>query len=188
MWNGLANKSKIRRNFKGKQIMKDRFRYKVFDNDDRKMHDVIFLNYENNSVEWYNDNNKKRAAFIEEVPTLQCSGLKDKHGKRIYESDILKFRFGRSYRIGVVKCVSTIWDVSNAQIVQGAFVGGALINCHKNSEVIGNIYENPELLNDNLKRAENLITNPESKILDSIKRAKIKTDISKAIEELFDNE
>ncbi len=78
-----------------------------------------------------------------------CSGLKDKNGKLIYESDILKFRFGNSYRIGIVKCVSTIWDVSNAQIVQGAFVGGALINCHKNSEVIGNIYENPELLKDN---------------------------------------
>lgn len=38
--------------------MQDRFRYRVFDNDDKKMHDVIFLNYENNSVEWYNDNNK----------------------------------------------------------------------------------------------------------------------------------
>ncbi len=79
---------------------------------------------------------------------IQATGLKDKNGKLIYESDILKFRFGNSYRIGIVKCVSTIWDVSNAQIVQGAFVGGALINCHKNSEVIGNIYENSELLKD----------------------------------------
>lgn len=43
--------------------MQDRFRYRVFDNDDRKMHDVIFLNYENNSVEWYNDNNKKTCSF-----------------------------------------------------------------------------------------------------------------------------
>lgn len=43
--------------------MQDRFKYRVFDNDDKRMHDVIFLNYKNNSVEWYNDNNSKREAF-----------------------------------------------------------------------------------------------------------------------------
>lgn len=57
-----------------------------------------------------------------------------------------------------------------------------------NIEVTGNIYENSELLNDNQKRVENLITNLESEMLDSIKRAKIKTDICKTIKELFDNE
>lgn len=167
--------------------MQDRFKYRFFDVEDEKMYDVKNICFvgEPTVTVAYKPVIKKA---IYRGYLIQCSGLKDKHGKRIYESDILKFRFGRSYRIGVVKCVSTIWDVSNAQIVQGAFVGSALINCHKNSEVIGNIYENSELLNDNLKRAENLITNPESKILDSIKRAKIKTDIGKAIEELFDNE
>lgn len=167
--------------------MQERFKFRYHNNN--KIYDVSAIDFTRSRGEIVSlDKMETLMCKLDLNNLIQCSGLKDKHGKRIYESDILKFRLGRSYRIGVVKCVSTIWDVSNAQIVQGAFVGGALINCHKNSEVIGNIYENPELLNDNQKRAENLITNPESEILDSIKRAKIKTDICKAIEELFDNE
>lgn len=77
---------------------------------------------------------------------MQCSGVKDNNDKLIYEGDILKFPFGNTFKIGVVRYVSTIWDVSNSQRIQGAWCGSALINCNKESEIIGNIYENPELL------------------------------------------
>lgn len=77
---------------------------------------------------------------------MQCSGLKDRNGKLIYEGDILKFQFGNTLKTGIVNCTLTVWDVSDAQIVQGAWCGSALINCHKHSEIIGNIYENPELI------------------------------------------
>lgn len=142
--------------------MQDRFRYRVFDNDDRKMHDVIFLNYENNSVEWYNDNNKKRAAFIEEVPTLQCSGLKDKNGKLIYEGDILDlyvsskklYRYEVKYEIGSFMLVSqdeifdfpNVWNDNVYPLSQLYFEYQNEENCIDQCEVVGNIYENPELL------------------------------------------
>ena len=122
--------------------MQDRLKFRVFDNDDKKMHDVIFLNYENNSVEWYNDNNKKRAAFIGEVPIVQCTGLEDINGKLIYEGDIIKSvnsnstnlvewfegdaGFGCSYEEEVIQLLYTSYM----------------------EEVIGNIYENPELLKE----------------------------------------
>ena len=132
--------------------MQDRFRYRVFDNDDRKMHDVIFLNYENNSVEWYNDNNKKRAAFIGEVPTLQCTGLMDKNGREIYDGDILKFKlledfaaFGTNEKY-VEIIAPVIYEYGGFFIEQSEnsiFLGQLPMS---EIEVVGNIYENPELL------------------------------------------
>lgn len=128
-------------------MMQNKFRYRVFDNDDKKMHDVIFLNYENNSVEWYNDKNKKRAAFIEEIPTVQCTGLKDKNGKLIYEKDIIKCSYCNEAAIGVVE-----WDSESMQFVLKvkedfySFIPKTILN---KIEILGSIYENPELLEEN---------------------------------------
>lgn len=144
--------------------MQDRFRYRVFDNDDKKMHDVIFLNYENNSVEWYNDKNKKRAAFIEEVPTVQCTGLKDKNGKLIYEGDILDlyvstkklYRYQVKYEIGSFMLVSqdeifdfpNVWNDYVYPLSQLYYEYQNEENCIDECEIIGNTYENPELLEE----------------------------------------
>lgn len=77
-----------------------------------------------------------------------CTGLKDKYGKLIYEGDIVKFKFGNEYRNGKVECSQTIWSISNAEFINRAYIGGALINMYSESEIIGNIYENPELLEE----------------------------------------
>lgn len=126
--------------------MQDRFRYRVFDNDDKKMHDVIFLNYENNSVEWDNDNNKKRAAFIGEVPIVQCTGLIDINGKLIYEKDIIKCSYGSEFAIGVIE-----WDSEELQFalkIEDAFYSIRQKTKFDIIEILGNIYENPKLLEE----------------------------------------
>lgn len=144
--------------------MQNKFRYRVFDNDDKKMHDVIFLNYENNSVEWYNDKNKKRAAFIEEVPTVQCTGLKDKNGKLIYEGDILDlyvsskklYRYEVKFEIGSFMLVSqdeifdfkNVWNDYVYPLSQLYYEYQNEENYIDECEIIGNVYENPELLEE----------------------------------------
>lgn len=143
--------------------MEDRFRYRVFDNDDKKMHDVIFLNYENNSVEWYNGNNKKRAAFIEEVPTLQCTGLKDHNNNLIYEGDIISVKiktqdafnveeyYSENYKGEIIfkegEFAIRVIDTKKQPISLYYYANGC--------EIIGNIYENPELLEVTNKIKEN---------------------------------
>lgn len=145
-------------------MMQNKFRYRVFDNDDKKMHDVIFLNYENNSVEWYNDKNKKRAAFIEEVPTVQCTGLKDKNGKLIYEGDILDlyvsskklYRYEVKYEIGSFMLESQdeifdfpkVWNDYVYPLSQLYYEYQNEENFIDQCEVVGNIYETPELLKE----------------------------------------
>ena len=145
-------------------MMQNKFRYRVIANDDKKMHDVIFLNYENNSVEWYNDKNKKRAAFIEEVPTVQCTGLKDKNGKLIYEGDILDlyvsskklYRYEVKYEIGSFMLESQdeifdfpkVWNDYVYPLSQLYYEYQNEENFIDQCEVVGNIYETPELLKE----------------------------------------
>ena len=81
---------------------------------------------------------------LEDCELLQYTGLKDKRGKEIYEGDILKcpqplddnlFEVGHVYWCSDSAGYYVETNLSNDEL--SAFTDG---------EVIGNIYENPELL------------------------------------------
>lgn len=73
---------------------------------------------------------------------MQYTGLKDKNGKDIYEGDVSKNYYkGQWVNLVVVWNPLGMWSVK--------WKDGYLNNYHinnQNMEVIGNIYENPELL------------------------------------------
>ena len=84
-------------------------------------------------------------AYPDEIELMQSTGLKDKNGKEIFEGDIVDYK-GRE---AVIK-----WHGSYASFIY-RFVDGLqerfsewdpLFLAYYNFEVIGNIYENPELL------------------------------------------
>ena len=81
--------------------------------------------------------NPVKVVYDEDYIVMQCTGLKDKNGKLIYEGDILNY-----------SCLPGYSDIYTCTFNNGSFlIGGLLIsNTHLKSEVIGNIYENPELL------------------------------------------
>lgn len=99
--------------------------------------------------------------YAEEVPILldtvgQYTGLKDKNGKEIYEGDIVKVKLyigeEEKYYIGKVEyCGSTfIVDVNNNSEYHVYDLDGFGVDSENNledCEVIGNVWDNPELLN-----------------------------------------
>jgi hypothetical protein len=74
------------------------------------------------------------------IARVQFTGLHDKNGKEIFESDILKIYYEGNQRY-YLKEVKWLNDAIN----KGRW--DALDNCaYTSCEVIGNIFENPELL------------------------------------------
>ena len=106
----------------------------------------------NQVMQFFEDNSN---AISEEYVTikpdkiLQCTGLKDKNGKLIYEGDVVTYDW--------LTPISKVWRTDGKHIVEwqdGFTVIGNIADYDvkygksRNVEVIGNIYENPELLED----------------------------------------
>lgn len=75
---------------------------------------------------------------------IQCTGIKDKNGKLIYEGDILKDKYGALHQIS--------WNVKGFYEADIFAVAGFYNAIQEDMEVIGNVYENPELLEMNNER------------------------------------
>ena len=99
--------------------------------------------FQNKMVTW-DDLKHKLMQVLEytSCPIMQYTGLKDKNGVEIYEGDILQI-FGEGNSIGKV-----IFQDGSFRVVEDLkyYCHLSAYNPQVMSEVIGNIYENPELL------------------------------------------
>lgn len=81
---------------------------------------------------------------INDCIVMQSTGLKDKNGVEIYDGDIYRYKYytggGFEYRNSIVE-----WEITEIAY-EGVFHGYELSNYE--IEVIGNIYENQELLTE----------------------------------------
>ncbi len=80
-----------------------------------------------------------RLKDLNDIILMQYTGLKDKNGVDIYEGDVIKMH--------PVGCGAVFWDKETA--AWGLREEMLYEMNYARDEVIGNIYENPELVEDN---------------------------------------
>lgn len=138
----------------------DRFRFRAWLKNDKVMVDKVMQITDNPNTQYIkfdkiknwkgNYLNNPTFASLNDVELMQCLGLKDKNGKLIYESDIVKYiDYAGRNQIGVINW----WEFCYfANALGGDDEGNQDIELHpdylKDIEVVGNIYENEKLLNN----------------------------------------
>ena len=124
--------------------MQDRFRYRVWDKTKNKWLHFDFSTYPTYQYRIWQ-------ALTDGETFYQCTGLKDKNGKLIYEGDILGGIYhGYIEYCDECKCFQLKVKDYGCLACEGDLHWYELVEAEEQNEleVIGNIYENPELLED----------------------------------------
>lgn len=127
--------------------MQDRFKFRLYDKAIGEMvYDVCvgFIKDSGKTDDWVCADTScgqitYRGDKLKDIVLMQCTGLKDKNGKFIYEGDIIKDLIVPEYPY-IVKWFKGEFKLKS--IVSNSYLEFDTIQ----QEVIGNIYENPELL------------------------------------------
>jgi len=130
-------------------------KFRAWDKWNSKMANVVEIRWVRNGDEIKKaivqidvDQDTNKAIMLKDLELMQFTGLKDKNGKEIYEGDVIQWEEQEDWSTNVYK------KTAEVKFVDGAFRTHTEFTSNENNlgivatwgEVIGNIYENPELL------------------------------------------
>ncbi|TLF43596.1 YopX family protein [Lacticaseibacillus zeae] len=126
--------------------MKREIKFRAYSSHNHKMYPVSNIEWDIDGRIWVTaDDGKNGIELIdEEAHLMQFTGLKDKNGREIYEGDVLDIGLRNQDGKPVVAPVS--YETYAAGYVLDNGGNGIWQRLTKDCEVIGNIFENPELL------------------------------------------
>ncbi len=125
-------------------------KFRAWDKNKNKMYQVRGINFDNEDL-WLKINETQiMGANLFEVELMQYTGLKDKNGKEIYKGDILQFYNDVDYIIkpGYAKVVFKDGAFCCKHFKYGTEYLANMDMSDMDITVVGNIYENPELLKE----------------------------------------
>ena len=152
-----------------------KIKFRAWDKDEKQMYDVAMIDLLNKEVVLEIPEVPEMArVHFNDVILLQYTGLQDKNGKEIYEGDIVKVFPLENEERGKIEVGVILWnDGKEGRLNPNGFYVyllrsawylketnndytnpesyGKIIPipcCNKFIEIIGNIYENPELLKE----------------------------------------
>ena len=134
--------------------MEDRFKLNFWNESLKTMRPVEKIDFFTGDVTLYTENNILSFSNLKHGKLLQCTGLEDKNGKLIFEGDIVKKDHCEDFYV-VEFCkkghFAGAFCLKNIQ--SGKFTGFSQESIWMSDdtpknwdEVIGNIYQNPELI------------------------------------------
>lgn len=119
-------------------------KFRAFSIEAKTMHNVLAIDFSRNMYclqigkatigEWF---------WFREIELMQSTGLKDKNGVDIFEGDVLKSNVQPCKMVNPIKDGYGVVRFENGMFKLGSI---SLVTFISKMEVIGNIYENPELL------------------------------------------
>lgn len=119
-------------------------KFRAWDKKNKRMFQVNDINGMMQNT-YYMNKQGNIECYEDEAELMQFTGLKDKNGKEIYEGDVVKHNY---YGIGHVEYREghfAVVDIRGGEKYQ-SYTKMRLNAMKKTCKVIGNIYENPELL------------------------------------------
>lgn len=126
-------------------------KYRAWLEDDKLLVSVESISFIGNSIETIFKPNPNISKIKQEIELMESTGLFDKNNKEIFEGDIVKYKIGRNT---FTELVVYNKDYTGFGLKTEDGYGGIIFSFVeiaedvdlKSLEVIGNIYETPELL------------------------------------------
>lgn len=109
-----------------------------------RMYIVDGLYFDRGMIQYANDANAIRFIKLKNITLMQSTGLKDKNGKEVFVGDIIKCTRGCPHEVYLEKEYGGTYIGGMPAIYLKGIREGYAWTEHE--EILGNIYENPELL------------------------------------------
>lgn len=131
-------------------------KFRCFDKDTKTMHEVVAIDLKDWRV--YYEAYGLRSYWNKNIVLMQSTGLHDKHGVKIFEGDIIQEVHAYEYaNVEIETDYLEPFEIKKGNYVQGKWIAKEIGTedfsvigyvFGKNVKVIGDIYQNPELLED----------------------------------------
>ena len=121
------------------------FKMKAWLKKEKKMVSIIGIDLNYQYIRYTDDGNlfkdDYKIAEFKDIELLQFTGAKDKAGQEVYEADVIKFNDGIDDIYGLISYddEDAVYCVSYENVTEH------LLNMAGDFEIVGNIFENPDL-------------------------------------------